>query len=751
MSNILSIGESALFAAQTQLATTSHNIANASTPGYSRQVVQQASAGGQNFGSGFIGDGTVVNSITRVSDSFLNSQVMSAQSSVSSYTAYTNEITQIDNVVGNSSAGLTTSLASFFAGLQSLTANPSSASSRQAALSGAQTLSASFQSLAATMTTSNNSVNSQITTNVQLANSYAAQISVLNASITQVQGATGQPANDLLDQRDQLVSNLNSVMKVSTVAQSNGSIDVFVANGQPLVMGATISTLKAVPSTSNPSNLEVGITAGSGAGAPIITLPDSSITGGTLGGLLDYRTQSLQPAQNQLGQIATVLASNMNAQNQLGLDQNGNPGGNFFTVSPPTVIGQIGNSATATVTATVTNASQLTTSDYQMSYNGTNYTITRLSDGTATTIPGPPTAYPSPPPQIDGVTFSAPTMAAGDSFLIQPTANAAATFSVALAGTSAIAAAAPITTAATTTTAANSANTGTGTINAGPLNAPATTLPLTATFGTPSTSFTLTNGAGTPISAGVTINGVAVSGSPITYTAGATVTYQGASFVLGGAPAPGDSFTMSGNTGTGTISPGTVDKTFLTAPPTLPLTATFGTTVAPALPTTFTLTDGTGTAIAAGVKINGVAVAGSPINYTPGATVTYQGVSFVLAGAPGSGDSFTVSPTTNATQDSRNMQLMAALQTSNAIGQTTLQGAYSTLVSAVGNKTSEVQTLGSASQSQLTSVTTALQSETGVNSDQELANMIRYQTAYQAGAKVIQAASTMFTVLFALN
>ena len=175
-------------------------------------------------------------------------------------------------------------------------------------------------------------------------------------------------------------------------------------------MGSTVSTLTAVPSTSNPSNLEVGITAGSGAGAPTIMLPDSTISGGTLGGLLDYRTQSLQPAQNQLGQIATVLASNMNAQNQLGLDQNGNPGGNFFSVSPPSVIGQIGNSATATVTATVTNASQLTTSDYQMSYNGTNYTITRLSDGTATTIPGPPTAYPSPPPQIDGVTFSAPTM-----------------------------------------------------------------------------------------------------------------------------------------------------------------------------------------------------------------------------------------------------------------------------------------------------------------------------------------------------
>jgi flagellar hook-associated protein 1 FlgK len=252
----------------------------------------------------------------------------------------------------------------------------------------------------------------------------------------------------------------------------------------------------------------------------------------------------------------------------------------------------------------------------------------------------------------------------------------------------------------------------------------------------------------------VKINGVAVTGSPITYTAGATVTYQGASFVLGGAPGSGDSFTVSANKGTGTISAGSVDKNFLGAPATtLPLTATFGTTVAPALPTSFTLTDGATPAntITTGVTINGTAVTGSPITYTPGATVTYQGASFVLAGAPGSADSFTVSPNTNATQDGRNVQLMAALQTSNAIGQTTLQGAYSTLVSSVGNKTSEVQTLGTAAQSQLSSVTTALQSETGVNTDQELANMIRYQTAYQAGAKVIQAASTMFTVLFSLN
>jgi flagellar hook-associated protein 1 FlgK len=654
MSNILSIGESALFAAQAQLATTSHNIANAGTPGYTRQVVQQATAGAQNQGNGFIGQGTTVNSVTRVYDGFLTKQILTAQTSASAYAAYGSEISQVDNVVGDSSSGLSPALASFFNGMQDLTANPSADASRQAVISGAQVLAARFNSLSETLNESRNSVNSQITSNVQTINSYATQIASLNAAINAAQGATGQPPNDLLDQRDQIVANLNKIVKVTTLPQDGGGVDVMIGNGQPLVLGNQVSTMVAIPNKDDPSNLQLGITSNN----VTIPLPDASITGGTLGGLLDYRTESLDPIQNQLGQIATVLSSTMNAQNELGLDQNGNPGGAFFSVAPPAVIGRTGNSATAQLSASVTDASKLTTSDYRMTFDGTNYTVTRLSDGTTTNIPGPPTAYPTPAPEIDGVTFSAPTMAAGDSFTVKPTANAAATLSVALAGNTAIATAAPIVTAGNTA-----------------------------------------------------------------------------------------------NTGTGKISTGSVDQNFLTAPAAtkLPLTATFGTTVAPALPGTFVLTDGAGAPVTTGVKINGVAVTGSPITYTAGATVTFDGSSFVMSGAPGSGDSFTVAANTNGSSDNRNIQAMSALQTTNTIGGDTYQGAYSTLVSFVGNKTNEVNVLGAAQQQQVDSTTTAQQSESGVNSDEELANMIRYQTAYQAGAKIIQAASDMLNVLFTLG
>jgi flagellar hook-associated protein 1 FlgK len=645
-SSLLSIGQSALFAAQAQLATTSHNIANASTPGYNRQVVAQTTAGAQNEGYGFVGQGTTINDVSRVYDQLLSKQVLASQTSSGSYTAYTSQITPIDNVVADASAGLTPALQGFFKGLQDLTANPNADASRQAALSDSQTLVARFQSLAAQFTDSRSSVNDQITSSLGSINSYASQIATLNGSIAQAQAATGKSPNDLLDQRDQIISQMNQILKVTTEPEANGALDVFVGNGQPVVLGNAVSQLVPAPSPDDPSRLQVGISSNGNT----IILPDKYFSGGgSLGGVLDFRSNTLDVAQNTLGQIATVMASKFNDQNKLGLDQNGNPGGNFFTVDPPVVIARTGNSAGAALTATVTDATKLTTSDYRMQFDGTNYTVTRLSDGVKTTIAGPPTAYPSPAPQIDGVTFAAPTMAAGDSFTVKPTANGASSLTLALAGTSSIATAAPITTAATTT-----------------------------------------------------------------------------------------------NTGTGTISPGTVDKTYLTGPPVLPLTATFGTPAS-----SFTITDGTPSPVTTGVTINGVA-ATSPYTFTAGATISYGGVSFVLNGAPAATDTFTVAANTNATKDSRNVQLMAALQTAVTVGSTNFQGAYSSLVSMIGNKANEVNVLNTAEKSRLNTVTTAQQSESGVNQDEELANMLRYQNAYQAGAKIIQAASDMLNVLFTL-
>lgn len=662
-SNILSIGQSALYAAQTALATTSHNLSNVNTAGYNRQIVVQSSAGALATGAGFVGQGTQITDISRVYDSFLNQQVMTSQTSTSKYTAYAAQISGINNTIADTSAGLSPALQSFFSDLQSLTATPNTDASRQEVLSGAQTLTARFQALASQLSDSKDSVNQQISGSVDSINSMATQVSALNKAIQAAQTATGDTPNDLLDQRDQVIASMNKIVKVTTQPTDNGGIDVFVGNGQGLVVGDTVQQLVAQPSLDDSSQTEVALKTANGT---VISLPDSGFTGGSLAGIMQYRSETLGPTQNALGRIATVMASDFNAQNKLGLDQNGVAGGDFFSIDPPAVIGRSTNSATAAASVTITTPSALTTSDYRLQYDGTKYTVTRLSDNTKTTIASSP--YPTPAPEIDGITFAQPTMAAGDSFTIKPTANAASSFSVALTGTSAIAAAAPILAAAATT-----------------------------------------------------------------------------------------------NTGTGAISAGTVDKSYLASPPTLPLTLTFGTGG-----TSFTMTDGsTPPAAVLPDAINGVAyTGGTPVAYTSGSTYTYKGASFTITGAPAvttttstavppvtttNADTFTVAANTNAASDSRNIQLLGALQTSKTIGNTTYQGAYSTVVSQIGNKTSEINVLNTAEQSRLATITAAQESESGVNSDEELANMIKYQTAYQAGAKIIQAASDMLNVLFTLG
>src|SRR3569623_1100333 len=207
--SILSIGQSALAAAQAGLSTTGHNIANASTPGYSRQVVIQGAAQPQNFGFGFMGQGTQISTVQRVYNEYLGVQVQSAQASQSGLDTYYTQIKQIDNMLADSTAGLSPSLQDFFSGILAMASNPSNVPARQAVLSSADALAGRFQSLAGQLNEISQGVNSQIQSSVSSINSYAQQIAQLNDSIGMAQRATGQPPNDLLDQRDQLVLDLN--------------------------------------------------------------------------------------------------------------------------------------------------------------------------------------------------------------------------------------------------------------------------------------------------------------------------------------------------------------------------------------------------------------------------------------------------------------------------------------------------------------------------------------------------------------
>ena len=648
-SSIFNIGLTGLNAAQAGLITTSHNISNAGTAGYSRQSTVQSTNPAMFSGAGFFGEGTKIDTIKRAYDSFLTNQVLSADTKYNEYSTYSVEISQIDNMLADATVGLEPAVDSFFQGVQEVAANPSSIPARQSMISTAQSLVDRFQNLATRLNDIRSGVEGQIKDTVTSISTYAQEIADVNRQIAIAQQAgPSQPANDLLDQRDQLVKELNQLVRVSTTTASDGSMSVFIGTGQPLVVGINATKLDARPSTTDPTRLNVNIITQSGAS---LTVPESLLGGGKLGGLLTMRSESLDATQNQLGLIAIGLSSTFNDQHALGQDLNGSLGTSFFKVPGVTVLG---DSIATTTPPTVKfgDVSKLTGDDYKLVFTDAagNYSLTRLSDGMSVS------------PSTVGLSITPPTASKqGDSFIIQPTRNAAANIGVAIVDTRMIAAAAPV------TAAASSTNLGSASITA-PVVSSTNDL---ASFGTTTAPLTLT------------------------YTAGKMLT---------GFPA------------------------------TLPLTYTpAGSTTPIPLP------------------------AGSAIPYTSGMTVSFGGVSFTMNGAPQANDTFTLAPNTGGVSDSRNVVLLGKLQTSklllSANGQpsATFQSVYAQLVSSVGNKAREVSVNSDAQKSLVDQAVQAQQSVAGVNLDEEAANLIRYQQAYQAAGKVMTIASKLFDQVLALG
>jgi flagellar hook-associated protein 1 FlgK len=649
--NILNIGKTGLMAAQVGLATAGHNIANANVAGYSRQVVVQSSRIAQDFGYGFIGTGTQVAEIKRYSDNFLNLQVRAAQTQKSSFEAFNTQISQVDNLLADTTSGLSPALQDFFKGVQDVASNPASVASRQALLSTADSLAARFQGMNSRLQEIREGVNSQVTASVTLINSYARQIAELNEQIGNFSASAERQPNDLLDARDQLVFELNKQVRATVLPGDNNSLTVQIGNGQPLVVGTKNFELAVMNSPTDLSRVQVGYV----TGTRITPLPESQLSGGELGGLLEFRSNSLDRAQNSLGRVALALASTFNAQHRLGQDDAGNPGGDFFTVAPAFVGKNLNNALTSTteIVATVTDVAKLTQSDYKVSYDGTNYTVTRLSDNQQTPINPYPQAVPQ---EIDGVSYAITgTAATGDSFLVRPTINGAAGFNVALTDRSKIAAAAPIITSAPISNKGN-AKIGEGSVDINYL--------------TPGNELV----------------------APL------TLTYDSATGNLDGFPAQEVTVVDNGVT-----------------------------TVYPA---------GTGS-----------------IPFSATAKYSFGGININFTGAPVQGDTFTIAPNVSGVGDNRNMRLLGALQAKNIIdgGTATFQSAYAELVSYVGNKTREVQVNSAAAEALLAQAREAQQDVSGVNLDEEAANLLRYQQAYQAAGKVMQIASSLFDTLLSLG
>ena len=405
---LFGIGVSGLAAAQLGLLTTEHNVTNASTPGYTRQRTIQTAVVGLSTGSGAVGQGTNVATIERMYDKYLTAQVNSSQTKLSEIDAYYAEISQIDNLLADSSAGLTPVLQGFFNGVQQVAANPSLLSARQSMIASAETLVSRFNSLDVRLDELANDVNGRIEDTVSSINSYANQIAELNQRIVIAESSYGQPANDIRDQRDLLLNDLNKLIKVSTTANSDDGISVFVGSGQPLVIGTRGMVMTANPSAADSAKMAIGFETVSGSS---VELPDSLVMGGELGGLIKFRNETLGRTSNELGRMAASMALTFNAQNALGQDllgrANGDTGFNaeFFSMTDmKPIVKQIGavtgtpviavNFASPSYGPDVTNGNfytNLSTSDYRLTnVDGTNYTLTRLSDGQA--LPPPPAA-----------------------------------------------------------------------------------------------------------------------------------------------------------------------------------------------------------------------------------------------------------------------------------------------------------------------------------------------------------------------
>ena len=628
MADMLSTGVSGLLAFQSALDTTSHNIANASTPGYSRQLVNLATQGADQSGSGWIGRGVQVTTIQRAFDAALSGQARTATSGYQQLDTFATLAGRVDNLFSDSSSGLATTLQQLMNSVQAVANAPTSVSARQVLLSQAGTLVARLKSYNGSLDTLASQIGTQIGSEASTISTLAQNIADLNRQIVTAMGQSQQPPNDLLDQRDLLIGQLSQHVGVQTVAQDDGSVNVYIGSGQALVTGSIAARMTTTGDSFDPTLQHLTL---QGGGVSVDVT--NTISGGTLGGLLQFRGTMLDGARNALGQIAVAVATLFNNQHAAGLDLNGQFGGQFFSVGGVRTLPASDNTGTPSVSVTRGSLAGLTTADYTLQYDGSAWSLSRNDTGATVAMTGSGTA--ADPFVADGLQIVvAGSAQASDRFQIQPTSQAISGFGVLIADPAKVAAAMPLVTSAAAT------NTGSGAVSQASVASP-----------------------------GAWVRG--------TYTL---------------------AFDTTGG---------------------------------------WTITDAGGATVTSGSS------------YTAGSAIPFNGMSITLSGAPAAGDSFTINATGNVSGDNRNaLQLAGTLgQAALAGGSATIQSIVSQLITGIGVQTNQAQTGRDAQQVVRDDATNQMSSVSGVNLDEEASNMVRYQQAYQAAAKVISVADTLFQTL----
>ncbi len=636
---ILNTAISGLLASQRSLSTVSHNISNVNTEGYSRQRVELSAREAQRTGPGYIGSGVETTSIRRIADQFLISQLRSSTTASSEADAFMAMASRLDNMLADSETGLNPSMQNFFSALQDVSDLPSSITARQVLISEAQSLAERFQFLDQRMVALGDEFKNKLNDDVSDVNNIARSIANINSRIVEATGtASGQPPNDLLDQRDKLILDLSELVAVTTLEQNDGSMNVFIGQGQPLVIATNASTLGFTETYEG--HMEVTMT--DSFYSAIVT---DSITGGSLGGGLNFQTTMLEPARNELGRLAIGMAATFNEQHRLGASLDGDVNTPLFNVGVPSIA--VLNGAPATVSANITDISTLTESDYNLVSNGDDtFTLTRLSDSTSTIINSGGT-YPYTSATIDGFNLTlAATGTAGDQYIVRPTIHGARDISVMINDPRKLAIAGPLKSGAVTNSAGISTNLGNANI----------------------TEANITSTTGVPLAADITLTfDAANSRFDISAPPGGTLAYNPA-------------------------------------------------------------TDN------AGVQLT-IASAGN--------------ATFTISGFPEDGDAFVIENNTGADGDNRNGLLLSDLQSSRLLlnGSASYQDTYGQLVADIGSITRQSEISSEALGVLVDQSIEARESVSGVNLDEEAANMLKYQQSYAAAAQMITVSDNLFNAL----
>ncbi len=618
----MKIAMSGLNAFRTAMGTASHNIANSQTDGYSRQRVEIQSNVPQGKDGIFAGNGAHVNSIQRITDEFTNAQIRTLSSEQQRLDAFHKMASRIDTMLAEDSTSITPAMQSFFNAIEELNTDPSSPTTRQLVMTQGQNLVSRFHTQYKQVASLYDEVNGRIGQEVDEINALSENLAQLNVAILNsgAQGSMDTP-NDLLDQQERLLEQLSGHVGIAVTKEANGMVSVFAGNGVALVNADKANPLKLGRDESDPTKYVVTQNG--------IAVSDS-LSGGTLGGVLDFRREMLDQTMNQLGRQATVLATSFNEQHRKGINLYDEWGGDFFSVDEPLAIPDNQNSGSGALTATIADASKLTTSDYRVSFDGSQFRITRLSDDysvDSSTLPA----------DVDGLRIDiSGTPNSGDSFLIRPTINGAKNIGLAINNGSQIAAAAPMRASSAI------ANVGDGKIT-------------------------------TPVVLDPTDPGLKK-----------TVTIA---------------FTDANN---------------------------------------YKITDADGNEIP---DANGDITR----SFESNGEITFNGLSVRITGSPAAGDTFRVTPNDAGQSDNSNGRLLSELQLEKTIeGNATFQEGYANIVNNVGGLTRQTAVYRDAQDTLLSNARAVRDSISGVDLDEEAANLARYQQAYEAAAQVIAISKSMF-------